>query len=70
MYYKVFHFKLGLIQLVCQPSPKAKKKKRNTVQTNLVQIYVFLSSTAIKDEYEPHGEPVLVQIPGQRSQIQ
>ena len=51
------------------PPPK-QKKKRNTVQTNLVPIYVFLSSTAIKDEYEPHGEPVLVQIPGQRSQIQ
>ena len=53
------------------PPPKEKKKKkRNTVQTNLVQIYVFLSLTIIKDEYEPHGEPVLVQIPGQRSQMQ
>lgn len=52
------------------PQSKKKKRKRNTVQTNLVQIYVFLSSTVIKDEYEPHGEPVLVQIPGQRSQMQ
>lgn len=28
MYCKVFHFKLGLIQLVYQPSPEAKKKKK------------------------------------------
>ena len=72
MYYNVFCFKLGLIQIVYQPSPKAKKQKQktNTVQTNLVQIYVFLSSTAIKDEYESHGEPVLFQIPRQRSQMQ
>ena len=74
MYYNVFHFKLGLIQIVYQPSPKAKKQKQkqktNTVQTNLVQIYVFLTSTAIKDEYESRGEPVLVQIPRQRSQKQ
>ena len=34
MYDKVFNFKLGLIKLVCQPSPKRKKKKKKKYCSN------------------------------------
>lgn len=61
--YRIFHSKLGLTQPRNHPpSPataakaKIKLKKPDTVQTDLVQIYIFLALASTECEDEPPGE--------------